>query len=517
MQKRFLIAAAFALVAILSVVPAATTAVGTDTKKLRDAVTVQGIMTHEQALQTIATQNGNTRAAGTAGYQASADYVADTLRAAGYAVTIQNFTYSQFRELSPSVFARISPDPKTYVSGFEDDYLTMQYSGSGDFTRQLVPTNDIQPRPAGGQFTPGGSTSGCEAGDYPASVTGNIALVQRGTCPFRQKAETAQAAGAVAVVVFNEGNDDPNDDRFGVVNGTLDPPIDDIPVIGTSFAVGEELYNLTQAGAVTVRVKTETTVVTTATSNVIADTPTGRSDRVVLVGAHLDSVPEGPGINDNGSGTASNLEVALQLAKLGTKPVNKVRFAFWGAEEDGLIGSQYYVDHLTNKQRHSILLNLNFDMVGSTNFVRFVYDGDGSAFGSDGPSGSGTIEDVFVDYFASKGMATDPTEFDGRSDYDAFINAGIPAGGLFTGAEGIKTPAQAAIYGGTAGAPYDPCYHQSCDTLANLSTKALDQMSDAIAHATLLFAMTSSSVNGTDNASNKAKANALYKASYATS
>jgi Zn-dependent M28 family amino/carboxypeptidase len=265
------------------------------------------------------------------------------------------------------------------------------------------------------------------------------------------------------------------------------------------------------------RVKTDTTVVTTATSNVIADTPTGRSDRVVLVGAHLDSVPEGPGINDNGSGTASNLEVALQLAKLGIKPVNKVRFAFWGAEEDGLIGSQYYVDRLTNKQRHSILLNLNFDMVGSPNFVRFVYDGDGSAFGSDGPSGSGTIEDVFVDYFASKNMTTDPTDFDGRSDYDAFINAGIPAGGLFTGAEGIKTPAQAAIYGGTAGAPYDPCYHQLCDNITNVNATALDQMSDAIAHATLLFAMTSSSVNGTDNASNKAKANALYKGSYATS
>ena len=127
-------------------------------------------------------------------------------------------------------------------------------------------------------------------------------------------------------------------------------------------------------------------------------------------------------------------------------------------------------------------------MVGSPNFVRFVYDGDGSAFGVDGPSGSGRIEYVFVDYFASQGLATEPTEFDGRSDYDAFINAGIPAGGLFTGAEGIKTAAQAAIYGGTAGVAYDPCYHQACDTIANLSGTALDQMSDAIAHSTLVFA-----------------------------
>ncbi|HSK16638.1 MAG TPA: M28 family peptidase, partial [Gaiellaceae bacterium] len=204
---------------------------------------------------------------------------------------------------------------------------------------------------------------------------------------------------------------------------------------------------------------------------------------------------------------------ALQMAQLGIEPVNRVRFAFWGAEEDGLIGSQRYVDTLPKKELKSIMLNLNFDMVGSPNFVRFVYDGDGSAFGVSGPSGSGRIEAVFNDYFASQGLATEPTEFDGRSDYDAFINAGIPAGGLFTGAEGIKTPEQAAVYGGTAGVAYDPCYHQACDTIANVSTTAIDEMSDAIAHATLLFAMTKSSVNGTDQASNTAKEKMQYKGS----
>jgi Zn-dependent M28 family amino/carboxypeptidase len=317
------------------------------------------------------------------------------------------------------------------------------------------------------------------------------------------------------VVIFNEGNDDPNDDRFGVLNGTLDPPIDDIPVIGTSFTVGEELYNLTLSGSVTVHLKTDTAVVTTATSNVIADTPGGRNDRVVVVGAHLDSVREGPGINDNGSGSSTILEIALQLAKLNINPVNKIRFAFWGAEEDGLIGSQFYVDHLPRRELNNLLLNLNFDMVGSPNFVRFVYDGDGSAFGTDGPSGSGTIEDAFNDYFASQGLATDPTEFDGRSDYDAFINAGIPAGGLFTGAEGIKTAAQAAVYGGTAGLAYDPCYHQACDTIRNVNGLAIDQMSDAAAHATLLFGMTQSAVNGTDNANNTAAAAARFKGPHA--
>ena len=515
MHRRLIVLAVLALAALLVAVPAATPAGGTDTTALRNAVTVSGITAHEKALQQIANRNDGTRAAGTSGYAASVNYVASKLRGAGYNVTVQDFTYDQWRELSPSIFERTAPTTRTYVSGSDADYLTMEYSGSGDFTRQLIPTNDIQPRPAGSEFTPGGSTSGCEAGDYPAAVAGNIALIQRGSCFFREKAEAAQAAGAVGVVIFNEGNNDPTDDRFGVVNGTLDPPLDDIPVIGTSFAVGEELYNLTQAGSVTVHLKTDTGVVTTATKNVIADTPGGRSDRVVVVGAHLDSVAEGPGINDNGSGTSTDLEIALQMAKLKIQPVNKVRFAFWGAEEDGLIGSQYYVDHLSKQARNNIMLNLNFDMVGSPNFVRFVYDGDGSAFGTDGPSGSGTIEDTFNDYFASQGLATDPTEFDGRSDYDAFISAGIPAGGLFTGAEGIKTAQQAAIYGGTAGDPYDPCYHQACDTIKNLNDTALDQMSDAVAHAVLTFAMATSGVNGTDNATNNATGAAKFRGSHA--
>jgi Zn-dependent M28 family amino/carboxypeptidase len=217
----------------------------------------------------------------------------------------------------------------------------------------------------------------------------------------------------------------------------------------------------------------------------------------VVVGAHLDSVAEGPGINDNGSGSSAILETALQMAALDIEPTNRVRFAFWGGEEDGLIGSEYYVSQLDARAIKEHAVNLNFDMVGSPNFVRFVYDGDGSAFGVTGPNGSARVEQVFLDYFASQGLATEPTEFDGRSDYFAFINNGIPAGGLFTGAEGIKTAEQAAVYGGTAGVAYDPCYHQACDTIDNLSDDALDQMSDAIAHATLTFAETTSAVNGT--------------------
>jgi Zn-dependent M28 family amino/carboxypeptidase len=143
-------------------------------------------------------------------------------------------------------------------------------------------------------------------------------------------------------------------------------------------------------------------------------------------------------------------------------------------------------------------VNLNFDMVGSPNYVRFVYDGDASDTDSLGSSGSGAVEDVFLDYFSAVGLPAEPTAFDGRSDYDAFISVGIPAGGLFTGAEDIKTVEEAEIYGGTAGVAYDACYHQACDTIDNLSAEALDEMSDAAAHATLTFAMTTSAVQGTD-------------------
>ena len=134
---------------------------------------------------------------------------------------------------------------------------------------------------------------------------------------------------------------------------------------------------------------------------------------------------------------------------------------------------------------------LNFDMIGSPNFVRFVYDGDLSDSEppeGGAPEGSAEIEDLFLDYFASQGLATEPTAFDGRSDYGPFIAAGIPAGGLFTGAEVEKTSEQAAIFGGTAGEPYDPCYHLGCDRITNLSSTALEQMADAAAHATITLA-----------------------------
>jgi Zn-dependent M28 family amino/carboxypeptidase len=511
-KARIALALALALVMALAAVGAASAAVKTNTTKLRQAVTTAGIMEHLETFQAIADANGGTRVAGSRGYDASVEYVVERLEAAGYEVSTQTFTFDAFVEDSPSVFERVSPDPEVYT---QEDFLTMSYSGDGDETAPLEAVGGIVIP------SPGGSESGCSAEDFADFTAGSIALIQRGTCPFRQKAENAAAAGAVGVVIFNEGNDDPSDDRLGVINGTLDPPRLDIPVIGTSFAVGEELYALIQAGQeVVVHLKVDASVVTTPGTNVIADTKAGRDDRTIVVGAHLDSVEEGPGINDNGSGSATILEVAEEMSELNIKPRNQVRFAFWGAEESGLIGSEHYVSNLTKREIKNIAVNLNFDMLGSPNYARFVYDGDASDTADAGPTGSGVVEDVFTDYFASQGLQTEPTAFDGRSDYGPFIGAGIPAGGLFTGAEDIKTDREEDIYGGVARLAYDPCYHAACDTLneedqsdevlrveraygeevivGNVNTLALGEMSDGVAHATLVFAQTTSAVGGTE-------------------
>ena len=467
------------LAVVLGVATVAVAAPGDGSARLRAAVGPEGILRHELAFQEIADQNDGTRASGTPGYAGSRAYVAEKLRAAGYNVNVQKFEYEQFEEGEPAELERTQPTPRTYENGAE--FNIMEYSGSGDVTASIEPVDVVIPPGA----TPG-STSGCEASDFDGFTAGNVALIQRGTCTFGQKAQNAQDAGASAVLIFNEGQPG----RTETLSGTLGGAGFDIPVLGTSFAVGEELYELDQAGDAVVRVVSNGSVRTTTTSNVIAGTPGGDRQRTVVVGAHLDSVPEGAGINDNGSGTATILEIALQMARLDVEPNNKVRFAFWGAEESGLLGSEYYVNTLPEERLNGTMVNLNFDMVGSPNFVRFVYDGDGSDTDPAGPDGSGQVERVFTDYFASQNLETDPTEFSGRSDYGPFIAAGIPAGGLFSGAEGIKTAEQAATYGGTPGVAYDECYHSACDDIDNLSIRALNQFSDAAAHATFYYGQT---------------------------
>ena len=475
-MRKLVIPVAAALIVAMAATPAQAVD-EVNSKRLRDAVTVNGILAHERVLQRIANQNGGNRASGLPGYAASADYVKQVLRRAGYHVREQTFDFPWYQELAPAQLTQVSPTPTTYET------VTYDFSGTGDVTGVVVPTTDLLvPPPA-----EPGSTSGCEADDFvPAPAEPSIALMQRGTCYFEVKAANAQAAGYDAVIFMNEGQ--PGRDEL--FQGSLNRPFT-IPAAGLSYADGAAIYEQVRSGQqVVARVVTSTDNSPRPSTNVIADSPGGDPDKVVVVGAHLDSVKDGEGINDNGSGTATILEIAEQIKALKIKPRQKLRFAFWGAEESGLIGSEHYVNTLPATQLEKIYANLNFDMVGSPNYVRFVYDGDGSDTGTVGPAGSEQIEAIFTRYFARQGLQTDPTAFDGRSDYGPFIAVGIPAGGLFSGAEGIKTPEQAAVYGGTAGVAYDPCYHQDCDDINNLSTKALAELGDGAAHAVLTLAMT---------------------------
>ncbi|MFE4260376.1 M28 family metallopeptidase [Streptomyces sp. NPDC056883] len=206
--------------------------------------------------------------------------------------------------------------------------------------------------------------------------------------------------------------------------------------------------------------------------NLIADWPGGDPNSVLMSGSHLDSVTSGAGINDNGSGSAAVLETALAVSRSGLTPTKHLRFGWWGAEELGLIGSKYYVNNLPAAEKAKLSGYLNFDMIGSPNPGYFVYDDDP------------TIEQTFKNYYAGLGIPTEiETEGDGRSDHAPFKSAGIPVGGLFSGADYTKTAAQATKWGGTSGQAFDRCYHSSCDTTANINDTALDRNSDAIAYA----------------------------------
>lgn len=472
-------------------------------KKITKAVTLEGVMEHLEAFQDIADQYGD-RAAGRPGYEASVDYVVSELEAAGYTPTVQAFEFDYFDENNELI--RISPNPRVFAD--EDEFTRNTFdSGSpeGTATGMLYPV-DLVLNPAG---LPNSSNSGCEAADFAGMPAGSIALVQRGTCGFAVKVLNAQAAGASAVIVMNEGQPG----RTGLINMIGDATGLTIPAVFATYATGVDLASTPNS---TVRVTVSYDADVRTAWNVLAETSSGNDDNVVMAGAHLDSVQDGAGINDNGSGSAALLETAIQMSK--TKPNNTVRFAWWGAEESGLLGSEHYVASLTDEEIGDIALYLNFDMIASPNYTFGIYDGDESDFTAPVvvPEGSAEIEDVFEAFYTSVGEPYKGTEFSGRSDYGPFIAVGVPAGGLFTGAEVPKTAAEAAVWGGVPGAQLDPCYHEPCDNLTgeghddalyaaleedydlvgNINTWALDVNSDAVAAAIMTFAFDTSTVNG---------------------
>mmetsp|Transcript_24639 Transcript_24639/g.41313 ORF Transcript_24639/g.41313 Transcript_24639/m.41313 type:complete len:494 (-) Transcript_24639:22-1503(-) len=430
-------------------------------------VRVNAIKQHLVKLEETAKLYGNTRAAGTQGYNESVAYVKDQLKATNYIVTEQYFTVESFKELEPSVFKQLTPIVYTFALNSNFEGLT--YQASGDITSSLVKAANV----------------GCDAADFAGLTAGKIVVIARGGCSFYDKVQNAITnAGAIGALIYNYA------EQTGAFAGTLGDSVT-IPVFGITYSIASELIaggnrSITETTAafdlpeVSVSMFSNTTIDTAYTMNVIADTPDGSADSIIVQGSHLDSVTKGPGINDNGSGSSTNLEIALQFFEQGIKPKNKVRFAWWGAEELGLKGSAFYVNSLTPEAKAQIALNLNYDMLGSPNFVRGVLNGSQAA--EPIRTASATITSLYQEFFEDHDLAYKMNEFTGRSDYGSFLDASIPAGGLQTGAEVIKTEAERALFGGLAGASFDPCYHQACDTVENINFYALNDMAHAAAY-----------------------------------
>lgn len=471
-----------------------------------------------------------TRAAGTDGYQYSVEYIVETMRDHNYDVRTQEFDFRAWEELagtSLNVAGVELVSVRNAAEGEQADFAAMSYSGSGQVNAPAVfITPDFR-----FEAPDYDSTDGCEASDFDGlDVTGKIAVIQRGGCSFNDKVVNAQGAGATGVIVFNQGNDE---GRTDVVNGTLGSDSGaTIPAFGARFDLGKQWYDASQTGDVNVILNINVQDEMVVTQNIIAETKGGDANQIVMLGAHLDSVPEGPGINDNGSGTAGLLEYAVTLADLNAPVKNKVRFAWWAAEEAGLVGSEYYTTELfgplytqaeqeilaqfeledpsqfTPEQQelvearynelNKVKLYLNFDMIGSPNYIFGVMDGDLSdtkdspdnAYTGDfkPPYGTSHIESKFNDFFNKKKEATVPQALSKRSDYAGFADWGVAFGGLFTGAEKAKSAEEADLFGGDTGVAYDVCYHKACDDLNNISQKALYVNTQSLAYVTTFYA-----------------------------
>ncbi len=447
-------------------------------KALASEVTGSGAWHQLNAISAATLAHGGNRVSGSPGYDAAAAYVTRTLTDAGYRVQRQEFTFPDY-EMIAETAAETAPVSR------ELHPLLAYFSVS-------TPETGISAALA----EPAGRTTGCTPEDYTGgAVTGKIVLVDAGGCATSLKQGIAADAGAAAMVM----NVDYTNPTMNIRHRIVPPENARIPTATLTRAEAEALRTDAAQGEVTLRLDLRSRRITTKGYNLIADTPAGAEAGTVVVGSHLDSVDTTPGMNDNAAAAAMQLEIARQLARHTGKIKKRVRFAWWDAEEKGLVGSQYYVEQLSRRQRDETGLYLNLEMIGSPNFARQVYNGHTP--GGPAPAGSEQITKTINDYFAGQNLPTVGLELDDRSDHSPFIKAGIPAGGVNAGAEALKPAEWVPLFGGTAGEMLDHCYHQRCDTLDNVNRTILDQFGRAIAWTTGRYAVASHSRNAATNSS----------------
>ncbi|MFI5957435.1 M28 family peptidase [Cryptosporangium sp. NPDC051539] len=415
--------------------------------RLAAGVTTGALLDHLRALQSVADRSGGDRGYDGVGFTRSVDYVEGRLRAAGYRVTRQTVPYTDFAVSTETLTAGGAPVPVLMT--------------------RFTPSTPAQGLTAPVAALPAGST-GCAAGDY-LGVTGRIVVLPRAACGYTAQQQAAAAAGAAAVLIYYPTPKPDNNYRFLAYT----PDDFTIPMASVSQRDGENLIKRSTAG-LRVHLTLRGAGTPRTTTNLFAETSGGDPDNVVMAGGHLDAVTEGPGINDNGSTSAATLQTALALAPYQAQVTNKVRFAWWGAEELVDVGSAYYVTHLSDAERARIALLLNGELLGSPNSGRFVWD--------QGSGGSHVIADLFAGYLDRQKLRYQRTSPDSvGSDHLEFLPVGIPVGGIDGGNLGLKTPEQQALFGGRAGQMFDPCYHQPCDRVENLDTSALTTNARAMA------------------------------------
>lgn len=423
------------------------------------AITASGIQARLDALARVSTRDDGYRALGSRGYDAAAELVAAELRAAGWQVTEDVFTTDAFVDEGGS---ELTVDARTFGAA---DILPLIFAPAGDVTGPVVAIDWDAPVATG---------RGCQVADYGDLPDGAIVLVRSGQCFRRDQVLAAQQAGAAGFVAGypTTGSGQP-------LRPTLIEPAGlTIPAVSATGPAGDALAAAAAAGG-TARLVTHVSTAPAETRSVIGELTGSTSDRVVMVGAHLDSVVDGPGINDNGSGVAALLEIAKALGE--TRPGATIRLAFWAAEEVGLLGSSRYVGALSDADRADMVAYLNADMVASPNGFAGVY-ADARA-----PTGSAAIHDLLVPAVGRHGMtAVDVVE--GGSDHIPFANAGIAIGGVFSGASDPLTADQASVSGSTVGLPADPCYHQACDDGSNVDTELGRVLAGALADVALVVA-----------------------------
>jgi hypothetical protein len=482
---------------------------------LLDTINSTQLMFHLKQLQTIADNNNGTRSLGTSGFKATIDYIESQLRAkTNFQIFKQEFVVPTQVRTNPILTSTIAGVDKNYV--YDTDFSEALLSPAANFSTSIRLT-----------MIP---NSGCDDDDWqyaaPFSAADSVALVKNDkNCSVATKSIIAQKYNIKGLLLYDSN-----------INATILPTVfvaqnTTYPAMILSYKLGTQLVEATQnhlSSNASIRMfiaPGNTITVPIPSENLCADTPTGDIFQTVVIGSHSDSVPEGPGINDNGrfiygefridslilyigSGAMATLVLALNLAHLFQtssyeKYLYRIRFCWWAAEERGMLGSYDHIEqaNITNIEGNRLkdyAMMLNLDMLASPNYYFGIYESTllPNLVSSTVKNASMKISQLFRDWFDKEKLPWDKSSLLISSDHVPFLVAGVPCGGLFSGADGIKTLEQRNRYdsmlghghGGIAGTKFDPCYHLACDTIENTNPFVYEMMVKSAAYALETFA-----------------------------